>query len=96
MLTDEVIKNNWKIVVIIPIIIICISLLIWVVIITPPSKTLTICDESHRETYTYLVPVHVGDSTIMSPRIGVKTVCDKSHVEPNPAYDKWLRDHPNG
>lgn len=59
-----------------------------------PQKILTICDESHREKYTYFTSQRIGDVTVSVPKIGYKTVCDKSHEQMNPKWIEWSNRQP--
>lgn len=56
---------------------------------TDPILVTNVCTESHSETYTYMVYQSNGrGGGHMSPRVGVKTVCDMSFdvQYPNPNY----------
>jgi hypothetical protein len=54
-----------------------------------PSMEVTICDESHKEDYTYTT--HITVNGIMIPQLhhSTRTVCDVSHQEPNASWDEW-------
>jgi uncharacterized membrane protein YqiK len=56
-----------------------------------PSKTITICDKSHEEEHTSMMPVFNGYTTVFIPTYGIKTVCDESHIEDNPKYLEWKK-----
>jgi len=54
-----------------------------------PSKTITLCDKSHEEKYSWYQNIRVGEMWIPIKHNGIRTICDESHEVPNPAWEEW-------